>query len=300
MRKIPVRQTIAAAYRFTFGSLEKVIALIWLPMIVITVGDYFATGASLSGRAAAVDSGDASQMGPVMAGQFAFAIVELVLTCVIGVAIAREILSPMEKRHSFLRFSLGLSEMRAVGGYAGMYLLAVVVVLFLGVAGMLLAGVVGSGFAASGLAPGMAAIGFGGLLALVLLPVLVPVFVRLGHFIIPAALSGGKYGLEQSWELTKGNVLRIIAISLAVSLPPVLVGLLATGLVLGPDVLVPHWSMLTDKGALDRLALEQLRQRAAHLPMLEGIAFILAPFLYGLYFSASAFAYKFLTAKDPE
>ncbi len=297
MRKILVRQTIAAAYRFTFGGLEKVIALIWLPMIVITVGDYFSTGASLSGRAAAVDSGDFSQMGPVMAGQFAFAVVELILLCVIGVAIAREILSPLEQRPSFLRFSLGSAEMRAVGGFAGIYLLLVVVALVCGVAGMILSGVLGSNFAGV-LVPGQAAIGLAGLLVLVLLPVLLPVFVRLSYFIVPSAVAGGKFGLEQSWTLAKGNVLRIIVISLAVTLPPVLIGALATGFVLGPDVFNPHLDLLTDKGALDRLALEQLRQRAAHLPLLEGIAFILAPFLYGLCFSAPAFAYKFLNAKD--
>ncbi len=296
MRKIPVRQTIAASYRFTFAGLEKVIALIWLPMIVITVGDYFSTGASLSGRAAAVDSGDFGQMGPVVAAQFAFALVELVLTCVIGVAIAREILSPMEQRPSFLRFSLGLPEMRAVGGYAGLYLLAVVVALICGLIGMAVGGAVGSSI--PGLAPGPAVLGFAGLVGLVLLPVLLPVFVRLGYFIMPSALSSGKYGLEQSWGLAKGNVLRIIAISLAVTIPPALVGGLATVLVLGPDIFIPHLDILTDKGALDRMQLEQLRQRAAHLPMLEGVSFFLAPFLYGLCFSAPAFAYKFLTAKD--
>ena len=296
MKKIPVRQTIVAAYRFTFVHLEKVIALIWLPMIVITVGDYFSSGAALSGRAAAVDSGDFSQMGPVMATQFAFAMVELVLLCVIGVAITREILSPMDKRHSFLRFSLGMAEMRAVGGYAGLYLLAILVALVCVVAGTLLSGLAGSGFA--GLAPGQAAVGFAGLVGFVLLPVLLLVFVRLGYFIMPFAVTGGKLGLEQSWGLARGNVLRIIAISLAVTIPPVLVGAVATGIVLGPDVFVPHFEMLGDKGALDRMALEQLRQRAAHLPLLEGIAFILAPFLYGLCFSAPAFAYKFLTAKD--
>ncbi|MDR3528011.1 MAG: hypothetical protein P4L57_12115 [Rhizomicrobium sp.] len=296
MKKIPVRQTIAASYRFTFAGLEKVIALIWLPMIVITVGDYFSTGASLSGRAAAVDSGDFGQMGPVVAAQFAFGAVELVLMCVMGVAIAREILCPMEQRPSFLRFSLGLPEMRAVGGYAGLYVLAVVVALVCGLIGMGLGGMLGG--KVPGLPSGQAALGFAGLFALVLLPVLLPIFVRLGYFIVPSALSGGKYGLEQSWGLAKGNVLRIIAISLAVTIPPALVAALATGIVLGPDVFVPHWDMLTDKGALDRIALEQMRQRAAHLPMLEGVAFILAPFLYGLCFSAPAFAYKFLTAKD--
>jgi hypothetical protein len=168
------------------------------------------------------------------------------------------------------------------------------------IAGVSFSGLSGTMLAGKGLAPGMVATGLGTGLALLLLLVLLPVFVRLGYFIIPAALIDGKFGLEKSWGLAKGNVLRIIAITLAVTIPPALIAALATGLVLGPDALVPHWDVLTDKGALDRMALEQMRQRAAHLPLLEGVAFILAPFLYGLCFSAPAFAYKFLTAQDAE
>jgi len=85
---------------------------------------------------------------------------------------------------------------------------------------------------------------------------------------------------------------------LAVGLPPVLVGELAGAFVLGPDSLNFHWDLLMDKAAMDRVAIEQARQMAAHLPILKGIEFVLAPFFYGLVFSAPAFAYKFLRTED--
>jgi|GEM_PF-1556621 len=298
MKKIPVRRTIAAAYRFAFAGVEKVIALIWLPMIAITIGDYFSTSARLAGQASALESGDYAQMGPVLAGQFGFALVELILICVVGVAICREVLSPMDERPSFLRFSLGSTELRAAGGLVSVYMLLAMAALVCVVVGMIFSGVLGGTLAANAFAPGQQAVGVAVLVALVLLPVLLPVFVRLGYFIFPSVLMDGKFGLEKSWEFAKGNVLRIVAISLAVGLPPVLVGELAGAFVLGPDSLNFHWDLLMDKAAMDRVAIEQARQMAAHLPILKGIEFVLAPFFYGLVFSAPAFAYKFLRTED--
>ncbi|GAA0542564.1 hypothetical protein FHS83_000278 [Rhizomicrobium palustre] len=292
MKKIPVGRTIAAAYRFTFAGLEKVIALIWLPMIVITIGDYFTSGAMLSGRAFAIESGDSAGMQPVVAAQFGFAVLELVLLCVIGIAITREILSPMEQRPSFFRFSLGMTELRAAGGLIGVYLFVVLVSVVVVIAGLLLAGALGKG------GGDQAAIRLAVFIFMVALPVLVPILARLSYFIFPAVLSDSKFGLEASWTLTKGNVLRIIAISLAVGLPPLLIGQLANVFVLGPETLNPHLELWNNKAAIDRAAVEQARQMAAHLPLLKGIEFLLAPFFYGLVFSAPAFAFKFLSERE--
>lgn len=293
MKKIPVRQTIVAAYRFTFLGVDKVIALIWLPMILVTVGDYFATGTLLAGRAAALDAGDVSQLGPIWASQLAFSFIELVLFSVIAVAIMREILRPMDGRPSFLRFNLAGAEIRTVGGFVAVYLLMVLAALGCGIIGAILGGVV-----ARSVAAGPAAIEWAVLVAILLLPVLVPAFIRLSYFIVPTALVEGKLGLEQSWKLSKGNVLRIIAISLAVIIPPALVAVMASALVLGPDGFNPHLDLIKDKAAFDHAALEQSRALARHLPLLKGIEFILAPFLCGLTFSAPAFVYKFLTQPD--
>lgn len=298
MRKIPVRQTIAAAYRFTFQDIGKVVALIWLPMILITLGDYFATGAMLSGRMAALDSGDLTQLGPLWVSQLAFSFLELVLFSVIAVAIVREILAPMEGRPGYLRFNLAGAEIRTVGGFVGIYLLMVVAAIVCAIAGTVLAGVMGGALKTGAVPAGQAAIGFTVLVGLLLLPVLVPLFARLAYFVVPATLLEGKLGLEQSWKLSKGNAMRILAISLAVMGPPALVAIIASGIVLGPDSFNPHWDLLKDKAAFDQLALQQSRVLARNLPLLKGIEFLLAPFLCGLTFSAPAFAYKFLTAPE--
>jgi hypothetical protein len=41
MKKIPVTQTIQAAYRFVFTHLGAIIGLIWLPMLLVTVLGFF-------------------------------------------------------------------------------------------------------------------------------------------------------------------------------------------------------------------------------------------------------------------
>ena len=48
-----------------------------------------------------------------------------------------------------------------------------------------------------------------------------------------------------------------------------------------------------------RHSAEQMRQMAAHLPLMMGIGFLLAPFTYGMTFAPAAFAYRALTGKAP-
>ena len=52
MNKLPVTQTVAESYRFTFGGLGTVIGLIWLPIVIPTVGGYFTLVPYFSGTAA--------------------------------------------------------------------------------------------------------------------------------------------------------------------------------------------------------------------------------------------------------
>lgn len=296
MKKIPVGQTIAAAYRFTFVGLEKVIALIWLPIIVLTVVDYFINGPFFAARAAAMESGDPSQLGPAMAGQVGFVFLALFLKAMIAVAICREIINPL-KRPLWLRFSLGGTEFRVVGAMLGLALMIALAAILCVIAGMLVSGSVA--LPAKGLAPGQLALGMAVLIGLVFSPLLIYVFVRLGSLVIPSAVMGGGFGLAKSWELLKGNAGRMLLISLAVGVPMSLVYLALYGAILGPDFYNPHIELLGDKAAQLRQSAETLRQTADHLPWLEGLQFVLAPFLYGLGCSAPAFAYKALTDGAP-
>jgi len=296
MKKIPVWETIAQAYRFTFMHLEHVIGVIWLPVLILTVGGYFISGPYLSAEAAALN-GDISQLGPAMASLFVFEIVSLVLTAVVGVAVTREVLSPLQ-RPLFLRFGLGATEMRLTGAFVGLIVLMVLFILACIVAA------VAAGAALGGLlppTPGLngpeRAVGVGALLAMCLSPLLIYLFVRLSFLVVPSVVMEGKFGIERSWELTKGNFWRIFGISLAVALPIMVVSVIVQLFVLGPEYFQHAMSAFGDKAEQARHSAAEVRIMASKLPFLMGFSFVLAPFTYGLTFAAPAFAWRALTGQ---
>jgi hypothetical protein len=295
MTKIPVGQVVADAFRFTFLGLERVIALIWLPIILMTVLGYFAEGPFLTAYAAALDSGNAAQIGPVVARMIGFVAMQLVIQAIIAVAICREVLKPLG-RPLWLRFSLGGAELRAFAGNLGLCLLGGLVLLVFVILGV----VAGGAMPASGLAGGQQALGVAVLLMLLFSPLLVYLFVRLGGVLVPSVVADGGLGLEKSWLLLKGNVWRLFLVMLAVAIPVALAFVIGQSLIMGGDAANSQIHLgAADKAAQLRQMAESYRQTAAHLPYLKGLEFLLAPFSYGLLYSAPAFAYKALTAKPP-
>jgi len=289
MNKIPVGQTIAAAYRFAFVGLEKVIALIWLPIITLTVVGYFSESRYLAAMAAAIDSGDQTRVLPVAVSQLGFAFITIVLQAVIAVAIVREILKPLD-RPQWLRFSLGGAEFRVVGAMFGVGLLAALAAVILMIAGSILGGML----PLPGLAPAQKAIGMAGLLGLLLSPLLIYMFVRVAGLIVPAATIDGGFGMERSWLLLKGNVGRLFVVTVAAGLPVLLVYLALYTMILGPENVFSPLNAGGDLAGSVHDKTEKMRQIAEHLPYLKGLEFVMAPFLYGLGCAAPAFAYKAL------
>ena len=298
MNKIPVAQTVAESYRFVFGGLGTVIGLIWLPIVILTVGGYFTMVPYFSGMAGALDSGDASQQGSLLLHVLAFDIVMIVLMAMIAVAIAREILNPV-RRPSFLRFALGPAEFRAIGGLIALFFLMIIFVVILVIVSMVIGFVANALLPAAGAAGSKGAAGIGALVSVLGFFGLVYIMVRLGFLLVPAVAMEGGFGLERSWQLTKGNFWRIFAVLVATLVPIVIVAILIDLTVLGPDFLNPHLELAHDQAAQMRHSAEQMRQMAAHLPLMMGIGFLLAPFTYGMTFAPAAFAYRALTGKAP-
>lgn len=299
MNKIPVGKTIAEAYRFTFAQVERVIGVIWLPILILTVGGYFIMGPYLSAESAALN-GDLSQLGPAMASLFAFEIVSLVLTAVAGVAVTREILSPLQ-RPLFLRFSLGATEMRLAGAYVGLIVLTILFV----IAVILIAAVAGAALGAllpatPGLKGAERAIGAGALIGVCFAPVLIYFLVRLGFLVAPSVVIEGRFGIERSWQLTKGNFWRIVGISLAAALPILIVTGVVEFIILGPDYFQHSMAVFGDRAQQASHSAAQIRIVAAKLPFLMGLSFVLAPFTYGLTFAAPAFAYRALIGQPQQ
>jgi hypothetical protein len=295
MNKIPVIQTVAESYRFILGSLGQVIGLIWLPVLIFTIGSYFTLIPYFSGMADSLESGDVSQQALLFLRLLAFDLVVIVLFAVIAVAITREILNP-SKGISYVHFSFGMTELRVIGGFFGLIMLMVTFIIALVLIGMVALIAVKAG--AAGALSQQQALSAIGLIWLIGALAIFFALVRLSFLMVPAAVAEGGFGIEQSWKLTKGSFWRIVVIALATIIPLTLVCAAVEIAILGPEfVSFPTAAALNDTAALARLQAVQMRQMSAHLPMLMGLSFLFAPLSYGLTFAPAAFAYRALKAK---
>ncbi len=118
MTKIPVLETIRAAYRFTFTHLGAIIGLIWLPMILATVIGFFVLQRFFSALADAFASNNLALAGPAMLGLISFLLVALLLLAMMAVpVIAVGAGQPQNRRLGAFRLRPG--GMAAVPRFAG-------------------------------------------------------------------------------------------------------------------------------------------------------------------------------------
>ena len=284
MNKLSVREIVADSYSFTFVHFGKVIALVCLPVVVLTIGRYFVLS-----DASAAGSLDPGMQGPFLLRDLGFDVVALVLSAMISVAIVREILNPLA-RPMFLRFALGASELRVAGGYVGLFCLMLLFLLGFFLVTLLVAVVAKS-------AGNQVAAALSALVVLAGFCALIFVLVRLSFLLVPSAVMGGGFGLEKSWTLTQGNFWRIVLIGLATLGPITLVAVAANLAVVGPDIVNLHFVLTQDQAAMNRQVQAIMGVVVKHQPMILGLEFLLAPFTYGLTFAPAAFAYRALTGK---
>jgi hypothetical protein len=290
MNKIPVGETIRFAYAFTFGDIGTVIGLVWIPLVINAVAE-FAVERGFDGADPAVGAAL-----PPGFGYFAlYSVLAVMLIAMVAVAITRQALG-LRQGPAFAHVSLGTTELHVFGGIAALYLL-----FFIFAMGSTLAVMVVGG-AATMLSPSKAmgeAIGgvAGSLTALAGLGAIFYAMVRLGFLFVPSAIDGGGFGLSRSWEMTKGNFWRIVAVGAATWLPVTFIVLAINVAILGPDYISSIAGMIQDQAHLAKYAAEQARITSAKLPMILGVSLVLAPISYGLLFAPAAFAYRALSGK---
>jgi hypothetical protein len=294
MNKIPVGQTVRFAYAFTFGEIGTVIGLIWIPTLINAVASFFALRAYYHTLVDSLESG----IPPSGAGvglPFLLAFLAMLLVAMIGVSLTQQALG-MRQGPAFAHIALGSAELRAFGGFFGLYLLFI---LFIAVVAIVL-GIAAAGSATAIQAnprlggPAGAAVGAA---AVVGICAVVYAVIRLSFLLVPSVVDGGEFGLTRSWQLTKGNFWRIVAVGAATLLPIALIFATAELAILGPSFFVPDVTHGAVSGTnLSGLA-AQMRAMQDHMPVLMGLSFVLSPLLYGLMFSASAFAYRALSGQ---
>ena len=293
MKKIPVLDTIRFAYGFTFGHLGAIIGLIWLPMVIATVGGYFVLAEYYTALPAALQAGNPAAIGQPVLIVMAWAFVSLLLYAMMYSAVTKQALG-IRQGPALIYFSFGGTELRVFAAMLGLFAITIVftvayvVVDLLALAGIKLA---------VGQLPATALAAVSGAVALVLLIALAYALIRLSFLLIPATVAEDRIGLGRAWELARGNVWRIVAVGLATVLPLLLMLLAAEVAIVGPEFFLRHATApAQDAAARMRESVDQMKTMFQHLPVLSALSFLLAPLVAGLTMAPSAFAYRALTA----
>jgi hypothetical protein len=285
MIKIPVLDTIASAYRFTFGQLGAIIGLIWIPQLLASVIEYV-TSRPFALRIMAGDSAEAAGKEHLlaMAGEG----VVFFLMAVMAVAVTRQALG-LRQGPAIAYFAFGKPEARVFGGLLAMGFLGGASLLVM----LLLSGLMGK-------IPGQAGQLAASVALLVLGGALTYAMTRLTALQVPASLAHADYGIERSWLMTRGNFWRLLAVILACIGPVFLVTRIVFVIAAGPDSFPKDFSALQNEQALMDLQARQLLLAARSQPLMVGLDFALAPFKFGLAMGAAAAAFKFLSGAQPQ
>jgi hypothetical protein len=271
VRRLPVLAVIRESYAFTFGHLGAIIGLIWLPMVIATVGDFFVTQHYGRQVSQAMAAGNPGAAGPAVLIQLGFFLVRLLLYAVMYVPVAQLALG-QRQGGVVAHFAFGAREWRMFRALLGLTVLFFISVMALTV-----------------LAAGAGAVTPQSLLSevagLLFLFGIVYVGLRMG-FLVPAIVVAEEGpALTRAWIVSAGNFWRLFAVLLG-ALGPLL---LLLGLVL---LMLIYGSLDTSKPP----TMEAVSAAAsANLPLTMGAQFLVAPLLIGLFAGASVFSWRALS-----
>jgi hypothetical protein len=282
MNKIPVRQTIAYAYSFTFSQLGSIIGLAWISLVAIAVLQFLPYAAG--GDPMAV-SANALQEGQHAIQSLGISVLIVLLTSVIYVAVTRLALGT-RPGGAIAHFALGSPEFRTFGAIFLFGLAIFALAVACGIALALVVSMVNAAHNEAMLALSISVLFIAALCAVIFAA------VRLGFLLIPATVVEDKISLSRSWILTQGNFWRIFAVLLAVVLPIFFIEFASAAAIMGPSLFAP----LPAGTQAASVALQaRFAEVGQHAPALIGLRLLIAPFQLGLSIGASAFAYRALT-----
>jgi hypothetical protein len=223
MGKIPVLGTVSRAYGFLLGEIGTIARLAWAPLLVGAALSYLYGGEILDATVAA-ESEPMRALAQAPA-QFLVGIVAFVTGVMATVALLRVMVFGDRKPGLFVYLWLGAAELRLI--------LVALLLLVAFIAAMIGAGLVFALLTALTAAlPVLSLLLLLGTGALVFAAVWVPLRLLL---VPPVVVAENTLGVERSWELTKGNALRLLFVVLLTFVPYVIVSGLAFTAILGAD-----------------------------------------------------------------
>jgi hypothetical protein len=281
VRKIPVRETIVHAYKFTLAHLGTIIGLCWLPLVLIAVLQFLPY--ALGGNPMA-PAENASAQGRHGLENLGSSLLILLLYSIMYVPVTRQALG-WRQGTAVVHFALGAPEFRVFGALCLFFLVLLTMGIGVGVLGMILAGIA--------ITAGKNAL-LGLLFALIILgAVLAFIYatLRLGFLVVPVAVAEEQISLTRSWVLARQNFWRILGVLLSVLLPIYLLHLIGLLAIVGPGLLAP---LPYDPNHAEQVLAARFAMVGQHMPEYLGLTLILAPFSIGLAVGASTFGYRAL------
>jgi len=283
MKKIPIVQTVKAAYGFVFTHLGAIIGLIWVPMVLVTVLGFFVEQRYYAAAADALASDNFARLGPSVISLFCYFVAAILLYAMMYVPVMQLALG-QRKDGAIFHFALGPAEwrmFRALAGLAAYLFLPVLITAFLFNTVVALMGQAGQ--AKSMLAAG-------GLEVLLALSYLALVYIALRFVFLLPAVAVNEEGpvLPRAWILSGGNFWRILAIMLATLGPVALAAAVAQIALEGSGALLPSFANSA------AMAAAQLHLISLNMPVSKGVDFLVAPLVLGLAAGSSAAAMRAL------
>lgn len=275
MRRVPVVQVIRDAYAFAFGHLGGIIGLIWIPMVLVTVAQFFTLWRYYNAMIDYLAGGNAAALGPAVLMLLGDAAATILLYAMMFTAVVQLVLGSRGPG-TIAHFAFGHQEWRmarALLACAGLLLL-----FLLGFA-LLLNVILAMGKLSQNAAGLLMLLGLG-TVGLVLAPRLL---------LLPAvAVSETVPVLRRVLTLAEGNYLRLLAVLLALVVP-------LSALVWAANMSVAGGMVLTGNDQVQMM--QTLLAGRQSLPLACGVGFFVSPVLVGLLASGSVSVWRALTGE---
>jgi hypothetical protein len=295
MHKIPVVRTIAFAYRFLIREIGIVLGICWLPALMFSGANYLTRLYAIENRAG-LEINDPQTEGALFLLTVLSLAATLYASSVVAVGITRQVMGHERPPGVLLLyFAAGRSEWRMLGAYILFMLAAVALIVaaaFVAALAFLIAGAPLT--TPERMMPTAANI----VAAFVAWTALLSAFVgivQVGFLLPPAVVMDEKGGLRRTYELAKGNVWRLVAITIALGLPILLLVAGAEAAIV-ESALGPNAANLSPTEFLEKAG-QAMEQKLGAWQIFSAIMFILGS---GLIYSGAAFAYRERTSPEAE
>ncbi len=224
MSKIPVMDTVSRTYGFLLGDIGTIVRLAWAPLLIGS-GLSFVYGPQIMDAALQTPNDPTSAMAQAPA-QFLLGIVAFVTGIMATVALLRVVIFGDRKPGLFVYLWFGGAELRLIV----VSILLLIAIIAGGIALALVFALLGGVAAAVPAMSGLVVVA-----AFALVPVMIWAALRLS-LISPVVVAENNLGVERSWQLMSGNVIRMFLVLLLTFVPYFLVVVIATFAILGSDM----------------------------------------------------------------